>query len=119
MMTDEIYALAAFLSPDPEPNETVLRALCRAAEKEIAFKLKSNFTPELCKDSFVMAAALVAVSHYEDALRAANGSVKAFSVGDFSVSADDGGRAGKALRAQAELLMMPFSKNGFSFMGVS
>lgn len=118
-MTDEIYALAAVLSPENQPKEPILRALCRAAETELKESLRPEVTPEDCKESFVPAAALLAVSHYAAATGAAGADVKSFSVGGFSATAEDGGAAGKTLRAQALLLMKPFVKSGFSFLGVS
>ena len=115
-MTDEIIALAGELLPDKKPDETVLRTLCKASEQEVSFQLRSDISPEECRDSFVMAAALVAASHYAEAVRPVGGSVKSFSVGEVSVTAAE---SGSALRKQAELLMKPFSRSGFSFRGVS
>lgn len=118
-MTDEIYALAAVLSPERPPKESVLRALCKAAQTELKERLRPEFTPEDCRENFVPAAALLAVSHYAAATRSVGADVKSFSVGGFSATAEDGGTAGKTLRAQAALLMKPFVKSGFSFLGVS
>ena len=62
-MLEEIYALAlTFLGGAGE--DTALRAACKAAEAELGAKLKPGISPEDCSDSFVCAAAWLALAGY-------------------------------------------------------
>ena len=113
-MLEEIYALAlTFLGGAGE--DAALRAACKAAEAELGAKLKPGVSPEDCSDSFVCAAAWLALAVYG---AAETGGAEQFSVADVSIK-KGGGAASKALRAQAESLMAPWCAAGaFQFLGV-
>lgn len=120
-LTDEIYQMAAVLAPG-QADETVLKSLCRAAEQAVTARLRPSVTAQDCRDSFVYAAALIAVSYLPSGVQGTQ-QVRSFSVGDVSVTAADTAAvsgASACLRTQAELLMAPYctSSGGFAFLGV-
>ena len=111
-MLEEIYALAASFAGAGSGDEG-LRALCKAAECELAARLRPGVTPEDCRDSFICAAAWMALAGYGTA----GESCGEFSVADVTVR-PGGGAAAQTLRSQAETLMAPWCGGGFSFRGV-
>ena len=111
-MLEEIYALAASFA-GVDGGDKALRALCKAAECELAARLRSGVSPEDCRDSFICAAAWMAVAGYGSAAE----SCGEFSVADVTVR-PGGNAAAQALRRQAETLMAPWCGGGFSFRGV-
>lgn len=108
-LTDEILAMA--LSFAPSDDQTVLRTLCRAAQCRLAKRLKDGVTTEDCTDSFVAACAMTAAGEY---LAAMQDGVSSFTVGDVRVEQ----KSSQALLEQARLLLQPYCKSNFSFMGV-
>lgn len=120
-LADEIYQMAAVLAPS-QTDEAILTSLCRAAEQAVAARLRPGVTAEDCRDSFVYAAALIAVSCLPPGGQNAQ-QVRAFTVGEVSVTAADTAAvsgAAACLRTQAELLMAPYCTpaDGFAFVGV-
>lgn len=118
-MTEEILALALRLG-GREENEEVLRALCRAAEAELARRLRAGVNPEDCGEAFPLAAAYWALA----GLCAAGqqGTVESFTAGDVTIRRGSGGSAAQqadALREQAERLLSPWAEDGgFCFQKV-
>ena len=112
-MQEEIYSLAqAILGQTGE--DAALRAACKAAETELCMRLRQDVSPEDCKDSFICAAAWLALAGLD---AAGSGGVQGFSMADLSVTMG-GGTPSKALRAQAEMLMAPWCQGAFAFRGV-
>lgn len=114
-MTADIYAIAAVFTGSGSEDQ-VLLALCRAAEQELTARLRPGLTPEDCRESFVCAAALLAASHFGSGRTA--GGIRSFAVGSVSVSAGGESQTSEDLRTQAMLLMRPFCRGEFSFVGV-
>ena len=116
-LTDQIYAHALLLIRDFDQDQrALLEVLCRAAEVSLAAKLRDGITPEDCKADFVAAASLYAVA----AMAEANKSTRPeqISVGDLTVRHRSDDAASCCLRYQAELMMCPYTKDRFAFMGV-
>ena len=118
-LRDQVLAQALLLAGDlTERQQTVLGVLCTAATASLNARLRDGITAEDCKADFIAAASLLALA----ALAGVAEDVPAeqISVGDFSLK--KGGKthdaASNCLRAQAELMIAPYLKDNFSFMGV-
>ncbi len=118
-LRDQVLAQALLLAGDlTERQQTVLGALCTATTASLNTRLREGLTAEDCKADFVASASLLALAALagisEDV------PVEQISVGDFSVKKGSmtHDAASNCLRAQAELMITPYLKDKFSFMGV-
>ena len=116
-LTEQIYAQALLLAGELEQKQTaLLRVLCQGANNALANRLRTGLTPEDYKADFIAAASLFALS----ALSAAdeNSAVEMFQAGDMSIRRRGGDAASNCLRNQAELMIAPYLKDYFTFVGV-
>ncbi len=114
-LTDQIYAQALMLSGELTPQQdALLRVLCRAAKATLAARLRSSITPEDCRGDFICAGSLYALA----ALSESDDAPERFTAGDLTVQRSGGGAAAQCLRRQAELLLMPYVRDCFAFLGV-
>ena len=114
-LTDQIYAQALVMVGALSPEQdALLRVLCRAARATLAARLRSGITPEDCRADFVSAGSLLALA----ALCEGDGSPERFTAGELTVQRGSGSAAARCLRNQAELLMMPYVRDCFAFLGV-
>ena len=97
---------------------TLLRLLCGASASSLTARLREGLTPEDCKADFIAAASLLALAQL-------NGvdddtQVEEFKAGDLTVKQGSKNRdaASQCLQRQAELMIAPYLKDGFSFRGV-
>ena len=117
-MTEEILELARQLG-GPAGQEEILRLLCRAAEMELAGRLRDGTAPEDCGEAFPLAAACLALAGLCAAGRLEQ--AVSFTAGDVTIRQDGGTAAGRAaaLREQAERLIAPWAEDGgFCFQKV-
>ena len=116
-MTELVYAQALLMATDLSAQEQqMLKVMCQAAVVSLQRKLRSNLTEKDCEDAFVSAAsmyALAAMSEVTDANQ-----LEQISVGDLTLRRADAALAANCLRAQADMLMAPYVKQGVAFMGV-
>ena len=116
-LTEQIYAQALLLAGGLEARqEVLLKLLCRSAEVSLAARLREGLTAEDCKADFVAAAslyALAALSEAEDAEEP-----EQITAGDVTLRRKDSGAAANCLRYQAELMITPYLKDRFAFLGV-
>ena len=116
-LTQQIYAQARILVQDiADADQQLLEILCRGAEVSLKAKLRDGITPEDCKADFIAAASLFALSTLSVADE--NSAVEMFQAGDMSIRRRGGDAASNCLRNQAELMIAPYLKDRFSFMGV-
>ena len=118
-LTEQIYTQALLLSRDVEDKDhAMLRLLCRAAEVSLREKLREGLTAEDCKADFIASASLLALAAMASVSE--DVPVEQITVGDFSVKKGKTtyDAASNCLRAQAELMMTPYLKDNFSFVGV-
>ena len=117
-LKDQVYAQAALLAGELETGQAhMLSALCTASTASLAARLKDGLRPEDCKADFIAAASLFA-------LAALNGvkdgdSLAQISAGDLTIR--KGGNtdaASNVLRNQADLMIAPYLKDSFTFVGV-
>ena len=118
-LNDQVLAQALLLAgPLGEAQQMLLGALCNAVTVSLESRLREGLTPDDCKADFVAAASLLALA----ALASAAEDVPAeqITVGDFSVRKDGKTHdaAANCLRTQAEMMIAPYLKDKFLFMGV-
>ncbi len=114
-VTDQVIAQAQQLAGDDQDNE-LLNLLCRAAVSTLTAQLREGFTPESCREDFVTAASLYALSRWQQGRQA--GLLREFKAGDLTLKSADGGTISpEILREQAMQLMRPYCMGAFSFRG--
>ena len=97
-----------------DAQRSVLERLCAGADSDLCGRLRDGVTPADCYDSYVCAAAWLALSQFQTVR---DGGVEAFTAGTFSVRR--GGGASDAYVARAEALMTPYLRDGrFDFRRV-
>lgn len=118
-LTEQVFAQAALLAGELDGRQTnLLRLLCGASASSLTARLREGLTPEDCKADFIAAASLLALAQLngvdDDAL------VEEFKAGDLTVKQGSKNRdaASQCLQRQAELMIAPYLKDGFSFRGV-
>lgn len=115
-VTDQVIAQAQQLAGDSQDSE-LLNLLCRAAVSSLAAQLREDFTPESCREDFVTAASLYALSQWQRGRQV--GPLREFKAGDMTLKSADGGELRpEILREQAMQLLRPYCKGAFSFRGV-
>lgn len=113
-LTEQVYAQALVLAGDLEAQqEALLKILCQGATSSLTAQLREGLTPEDCKADFVAAASLLALANLNSADPM---QVSQFQAGDFSVRYQD--TASQCLHRQAELVIAPYLKDRFTFLGV-
>ena len=116
-LTEQICAQTLLLTRDLEDgDEAMLQILCRCAEVSLQGKLRPGISPEDCKADFVAAASLYALAAMAE-MDELN-QMEQITAGDLTLRRGSKDAASCCLRYQAELLMMPYVKDTFAFMGV-
>ena len=112
MMTEQVYARAVLMAGDlDEHRQELLRVLCAVNTSSMEARMRDDLTPEDCREEFITAASLCALADmggFEE--------VAEFKAGDLTVKT--GQQSAVSLRHQAEMLMGPYLKDRFSFVGV-
>ena len=112
MLRDQVLAQAMLLAGElTERQQIVLGALCTATTASLNARLREGLTAEDCKADFIAAASLLALA----ALASVSDEVPVEQMRKGAVTHD---AASNCLRAQAELMIAPYLKDRFSFMGV-
>lgn len=119
-MREKILALAMGIAGAAEEDETLLEALCGAAEAAWMARLKEGVSAETCGEAFCCAAAFTAAADF--AISQGSDRVSSFTAGEISVKSREGSDASAmaaALRQTAERLMAPYAEaENFAFKGV-
>ena len=118
-LRDQVLAQALLLAGElTERQQMVLGALCTATTASLNARLREGLTAEDCKADFIAAASLLALAAMAGI--AEDVPVEQITVGDFTVrkGALNHDAASNCLRAQAELMIAPYLKDSFSFVGV-
>ena len=114
-LTDQIYAQALVMVGQLTPEQdALLRVLCQAAKATLAGRLRSNITPEDCRADFISAGSLLALA----ALSESDTGPERFTAGELTIQKSGGSAAARCLRSQAELILMPYVRDCFAFLGV-
>ena len=116
-LVEQIQAQALILIQDStEVNLNILAVFCRSAENSLRQKLRDGITPEDCKADFIAAASLLALAALSETDDMAQ--LEHIQAGDLTLRRGSQDSAACCLRYQAEVLMMPYLKDKFAFMGV-
>lgn len=114
-LEDQIYAQAqAMAGKLTQEQDSLLRVLCRVAKTTLAARLRDNLNPEDIRADFVAAASLYALA----TLSEGDGTPEQFTAGELSVRRGDRSAGARCLREQAELMLLPYIRDGFEFLGV-
>ena len=119
MLSDQVYAQALLLAGDLEQRQSqLLQVLCNAATSSLASRLREGITPEDCKADFIAAASLYALASLNGVEE--NVQVEEFQAGDLTIRQSGTSRdaASNCLQRQAEMMILPYLQDRFSFMGV-
>lgn len=116
-LTEQIYAQALVLIQDSEDEKLpMLEILCRCAETSLRQNLREGVSPEDCKADFVAAASLYALAAMSEMDEIAQ--MDQIKAGDLTLRRGSTDSAACCLRYQAEVMMSPYMKDRFSFVGV-
>ena len=117
-LKEQVFAQAALLAGELDGRQTdLLNVLCAASTASLTARLKDGLTPEDCKADFIAAASLFALAALNEAQD--SNQVEEFKAGDLTVK--QGSRkdaASRCLHNQAELMITPYLKDRFAFLGV-
>ena len=118
MMTELVFAQAALLAGQLESDrKEILGALCTAATASLSARQKEGLRPEDCKADFIASASLYALAALNSVTD--SGSLEQISARDLTIrKSGSGDAASNCLRNQAELMIAPYLKDRFSFLGV-
>lgn len=113
-LTEQVYAQALLMAGDMEDGKkTLLELLCQGATTALTARLRDGLTPEDCRADFVAAASMLALAGMNGAQGKDASTIKA---GDFSLILRD--TASQCLHRQAEMVIAPYLKDRFAFLGV-
>lgn len=116
-LTEQVINQARLMAQElTEENEALLEAICRAAVTSLQYRLRPPLTPEDCGEDFVMAAGLYAIAAMSGVTDL--GQLEQVTAGDVTLRRGSMDAAANCLRSQAEMLMMPYLKTPFLFLGV-
>ncbi len=119
ILSEQVYAQAAMLAGKLEENQAgLLRVLCGITTSSLAARLKEGLTPGDCKADFIAAASLYALAALNGA--AQDSDMQEFKAGDLSIKKGSSGKdaASRCLQRQADLIIAPYLKDRFAFLGV-
>lgn len=116
-LVERIFAQALTLAGVLDDRQTaLLRVLCQGAAGELAAQLRKGLTPEDCMADFVSAASLIALAALSEA--GETETVESFTAGEVTVRKARNSAAANCLRYQARVMMMPYIRDPFAFLGV-
>ena len=118
-LIEQIRAQAMLLAGNlTDQQNQILSALCYGAATTLEKRLRDGLTAEDCKADFIAAASLLALAGMNSVT--GEETAEQIAVGDFSVrtSKNTNDAASNCLKTQAELMIAPYLKDYFSFVGV-
>ena len=117
-LREQVYAQAALLAGQMESERAdMLSVLCTASTVSLAARLKDGLRPEDCKADFIAAASLFALAALKGVKDGT--SLEQISAGDLTIrKGGNSDAASNVLRNQAELMIAPYLKDCFTFVGV-
>ena len=99
-----------------EQQQRLLEVLCRSAVVSLTAQLRDGLSPKDCLADFTAAASLMALAAVSEAGEKL--AVESFTAGDVSVRRERNSAAANCLRYQARVMMMPYTRDPFAFLGV-
>ncbi len=112
-----IYAQAMAMSGElSEAEQAMLATLSSSAGATLAGRLREGVETEDCLADFVAAGSLMALAAMSEIREA--GQPERFKAGDLTVQKKGSTAAANCLRQQAKLMMMPYLREPYAFLGV-
>ena len=116
-LKEQVLAQALLLAGELTERQTeLLNVLCTAACASLEARLRDGLTAGDCKADFIAAARLLALASLSSA--GDEEQMERITAGDFTIQKRSGDAASNCLRAQAELMIAPYLKDRFAFLGV-
>lgn len=116
-LKEQVLAQAAMLAGELEGEQLkMLDVLCGAATASLLRRLRDGLSVNDCKADFVAAASLYALAALNDVLDGKE--AEQVVAGDLTVRRGSADAASRCLFRQAELMITPYLKDRFLFMGV-
>lgn len=116
-LTEQVITQASFMAPEVVgDNADLLRIVCSAVVSSLEARLRDDLDPQDCLSDFVTAAGMYVVAALTEIGDWSK--VEQLTAGDLTVRHGGNDAAARYLRGQADQLMAPHLKTGFSFMGV-
>lgn len=116
-LTERVMAQARFMAQELAGQDAqLLETVCQAAVSMLEARLREDIGVEDCQADFITAAGMLAVAALAD-IGDWTG-VEQLTAGDLTVRRGEKHRGADCLRAQAEMLMAPYLKTKYTFMGV-
>ena len=118
-LSQQVYAQALLLAGQLDERQSqLLQVLCMAAASSLEARLRDGITPEDCKADFIAAASLYALASLGDVEETVQ--VEEFQAGDLTLrqSSDRRDAASNCLQRQADMMILPYLKDRFTFLGV-
>ena len=119
MLSEQVYAQALLLAGELEQRQSqLLQILCTAATSSLEARLRDGITAEDCKADFIAAASLYALATLDGIAETV--AVEEFQAGDLTIrqSSDRKAAASNCLQRQADMMILPYLKDRFAFLGV-
>lgn len=114
---EQVFAQALTLAGVVEDRQIrLLEVLCRSAVNALCAQLREGLKPEDCLSDFTAAASLLAVAAVSEVGEQL--AVESFTAGDVSIRREKNSAAANCLRYQARVMMMPYIRDPFAFLGV-
>ena len=114
---EKVFAQALTLAGTLEDKKlALLEVLCKSAVSALRAQLREGMTPEDCLADFTAAASLMAMAAVSEAGEEL--AVESFTAGDVSLRKERNSAAANCLRHQARVMMMPYIRDPFAFLGV-
>ena len=118
-LSEQVYAQALLLAGDLEVRQSqLLQILSAAATSSLESRLRDGITAEDCKADFIAAASLYALASLNGISETVN--VEEFQAGDLTIRQSSTGKdaASSCLQRQADMMILPYLKDRFAFLGV-
>ena len=113
-MTEQVYVQAKLLAGVENAQQLeLLRIFCQAAVTSLTARLRAGITPADCNAEFVASASLFALASLSSA-----GQIGEVKLGDVTIKRNGVDTASQCLHNQAALIMAPYVKDSFCFLGV-
>ena len=114
---EQVFAQALTLAGVVEDRQVrLLEVLCRSAVGSLRAQLREGLEPEDCLSDCTAAASLLALAAVSEAGEQL--AVESFTAGDVSIRREKNSAAANCLRYQARVMMMPYIRDPFAFLGV-
>lgn len=116
-LKEQVYAQAALLAGELEEDQlAILDALSGASTVSLQARLREGLSVNDCRADFVAAASLYALAAFNEVV--AGTGVEQIAAGDLTVRRGSADTASRCLHRQAELVIAPYVKDRFAFVGV-